>query len=119
MKLDLVEQKSTEVFTRLSTINEDNNLLRNNLYTLNKRVEFLKINKSTFNEVSFEDFIVRQARSKNITLLNVPEMPIDSNNSDTSILGIIFLINSLWILNQLQINVSVSQMAKYALWKFH
>lgn len=94
-KLDSFEQKLSEVSSKLFSIKEENNQLRNNLNTLTKRVESLEANQSTPNEDTFSDFIDRQARAKNIILFSVPEAIGD--NSDTSTVNLIF--------QKLQVNV--------------
>lgn len=91
-KLESFENKLSELSLQITSIKEENNLLRNNLNTLTKRLEILEINRSTFNEDSFSDFIDRQARSKNIILFNVSEVlevPDNNNKSDTSTVNLI------------------------------
>ncbi|XP_050548524.1 uncharacterized protein LOC126910198, partial [Daktulosphaira vitifoliae] len=88
-KLDSFEKKLSELSLQLISIKEENNLLRNNLNTLTKRIEILEINRTTLNDDIFSDFIDRQARSKNIILFNVPEIPDNTNNSDTSTVNLI------------------------------
>lgn len=91
-KLDSFDKKFQEVFSQLSSIKNENSVLRNDLAAIKNRVDLLEsaAPKSNDNQDMFAEFIDRQNRSKNIIVFNVHEQSSHNIISDTDSITRIF-----------------------------
>lgn len=91
-KLNSFDKKFREISTQLSSIKNENIVLRNDLTAIINRVNLLESTapKSNANQDMYAEFIDRQARSKNIIVFNVHEQPNLNNTSDTDTVTRIF-----------------------------
>lgn len=77
-------KKFHEIFTRLSSIKNENITFRNDLTPIKSFVDLLKsaVPMSNANKDVFVDFINSQIRFKNIIIFNVNEQSNHNNTSD-------------------------------------
>ncbi|XP_050532868.1 uncharacterized protein LOC126900891 [Daktulosphaira vitifoliae] len=91
-KLNSFDKKFQDIFSQLSSVKNENSVLRNDLTAIKNRVDLLEsaVPKSNANHDMFFEFIDRQNRSKNIIVFNVHEQSSQNNTSDTDSITHIF-----------------------------
>lgn len=91
-KLNSFDKKFRDISSQLSSIKNENIVLRNDLAAIKSRVDLLEsaAPKSNDNQDMFAEFIDRQARSKNRIVFNVHEQSNHNNTSDTDTVTRIF-----------------------------
>lgn len=114
-KFNKLFNKFEELLKTVSTLSEDNKILKGKVEVLEKKIEFFECNKTLSTSTTSEQDIIselidRQIRANNIIVFNLPE----SNNSDHSQSSDKTQINNIFnkVLNANVSVVSCSRMGK-------